>query len=204
MKPSSRTTRLLSYRSLSLGSTAILATQAEAATVVNVNATTFDTGLSGIGTVGFHFNPEPDMAESKSYVTFSGSVFVDMAGSFRRGDDTNNFSVGNYPSSTVQIQYASEKNAPPAGSNGAVLNSSDNWLYAVSSPDQSQRVWLQFQFWSGTGGNDGLILRAVFPDFEGELPNPAAAVAVVPEPSALILLSLGATGLAMRRRRTAA
>lgn len=201
MSDSSTSPRLLSYGSVALGATALLSGNSDAATVVNVNATSYNTGLANIGTVTLSTTVTP----ISEYTTwFKGDVGLGgtLAGStesfFQRGGSGVSFT----PDSTtdpVSLRYFDGNFI-----NGAVVGS-DNWLYAVSSVDSNQRVWLQFDFQPVTSTTvNGSILKAVFPTSIGELPSAQLASTAVPEPSALALLSLGASGLVLRRRRRAA
>jgi PEP-CTERM motif len=191
--PVSQPSRLLSYSSLVLGTTAVVTTHTDAATVLNVNASTYDSGLSNIGTVGFLSVAGP-YGFNKSDVSFSGTGVSSPSPVFSRAADT---SVVTFAGSAQSIRY----NYGTTSANDAQVGS-DNWFYAVGAADNTQRVWLQLNFGSG-GGSQFSIIKAVIPDTVGELSNAAAAAAAVPEPSALVLLSLGATGLAARRRRSA-
>lgn len=190
--------RLLAYGSIALGSTAVLATQADAATIVDINSNTYDTGFEGIGTIEL-FSSSSEMA-GKTYVTsqveFTVGAKMTAGGFFRRSADDIPVS---FFGSDYLFSYGNTTSPNPGfveqtGQNGALLNSTDNWFYAVAEDDGSQRLWLQFSF----GNNDGnfSIVKAVIPG-EGEtINNAAAAASAVPEPSAIALLA--------RRRRLAA
>lgn len=189
--PESSSSRLRVYSTLACGATAVIAGNAEAATIVPINSGSYDTGLSNLGTVQSFTD-----VNDKGYLSFSGSgVSVPSAnGLFQRGSDTTNVSLSASDTSFRFSDYMTPQN-------GAQLNSSDNWFYAVGSTDNTQRMWLQLEF--GPETNLGFsIVKAVIPSFAGELPN-AAAASAVPETSSLALLSLGAAGLLKRRRRAA-
>jgi hypothetical protein len=191
--------RLLAYGSLACGATALVSGNAEAATVVDVNATSYNTGLSDIGTVGTTFNPSAPFGP-KAYLTFTAGSGV----SAQQNGSYNIFSRSTDSSSPMGFQTSSSflyslNNGP---SNGALLNSNDNWLFAKGVNDPNQQLWLQLQFGATTGSGFSIV-RAVIPSTPGELPTAAAASAAVPETSSLALLSLGAAGLLKRRRRAA-
>lgn len=197
--------RLLAYGSLALGSTSILATQADAATVVDINSTFYDTGLSGIGVIQDYSTSRNGYG--KTYTTSSveatGTVRIPLSGVFKRSTDTTPVT---FSGESVRFEYADTSyigggQTEERAVNGAILNSSDNWFYAVDDVDGTQRLWLQFDF----GNNDGTfsIVKAVIPG-EGETIDNAAAASAVPESSTMALLALGATGLLIRRRREAA
>lgn len=180
--------RCLTYGSLTFGSMAMTPSALDAATVVDVNTKPFDTGLSAIGSVAF-----ANLAFSDNFFLLFSSIVLHAEGEeFRRGDD-------NSPISPYGGDFGLGYTSDGLPLNGALLNSTDNWFYAISETDNSQRVWLQFHF---TGDGNGTIVKAVFPSFIGELPS-AAAAAAVPEPSSLLLLSLGTSGLLIRRRKSA-
>lgn len=191
--------RLLAYGSLALGATGMASHHAEAATVVDVNAATFDSTLSNFGTIGFAQRVD-EVNGPKGDVTFSGTgVTVHQglnSGAPIQQATEDVLSPDLDP--TVAILYSGGTN--PKG--GAYLNSDNNWIYATGATDPDQRLWLQMEFGDGTGG--GTIVTAIYPSFAGELPDAAAAASLVPEPSALALLSLGASGLLARRRRSVA
>ncbi len=194
------TTRLLSYGSLTLGATTLLSGNADAATVVIVNSTSYNTGLSNIGTATLAVTPAGSYF--KGQFQLGGQLVGTGENVFQRGGSGVSFTPdGSFDGPTIDYSSSFFLNMQ----SGAVVGS-DNWLYAVSSVDSSQRVWLQMNFNQVTGSNPvtGSIVKAVFPSFAGELPTAQAASSAVPEPSAMALLSLGATGLVMRRRRRAA
>ena len=193
-----KTNRLRAYGSTALGTTALLASHSDAATVVDVNGTTFNTGLSGIGIVG---RSGDGSASTISSVTFSSYLAKQTSGYFRRASDATAVSFDETGTSRNFFYANVSSEGVAAPKQGAALNSSDNWFYAASS-DKTQRVWLQFQFGGSANGTDFSIVKAVFPETVGELPS--AQSAAVPEPSALALLSLGASGLLIRRRKLAA
>jgi hypothetical protein len=199
--------RLLAYGSLALGSTTILATQADAATVVDVNSTTYNTGLSGIGTIAHNSNSgsefgDPNKAYTDSYVTFSSAVATN--GQFLRGSDTD--SQARPSGSITTFQYGrSGWNGGPR--NSAELNSSDNWFYVNAANDSTQRAWLQFHFGDASESGDFSIVKAVFLDEGDTIDNAYAAsnVSAVPEPSHMAaLFAMGASGILLSRRRQAA
>ena len=194
------TSRLRAYSSAALGATAVLATHADAATVVPVNSATFDTTFSSLGTVSR--GSRELFSNEFQTVAFTGSAAYTQSNYFHRGNDTATVIIDTIGRNS--FDYA--KSYAPGDTNSssaALLNSDDNWFYAVGETDNSQRVWLQFQFGDGEG-NGFSIVNAVYPDYEGELPSAFAAANAVPEPSALALLTLGASGLLARRRRNAA
>ncbi|WP_035612686.1 PEP-CTERM sorting domain-containing protein [Haloferula sp. BvORR071] len=203
MQHSSTSSRLLSYGSLTLGTTALLSGNADAATVVNVNATSYNTGLANIGTVSlsttsFTFPVPPYTPTYKGRITLGDNLVGTAEAPFQRAGSGVSFA----PDTTTDSSLIEYWNGGTV--NGAVLGS-DNWLYAVSNTDSSQRVWLQFNFNMTTStAVTGSIIKAVFPSSIGELPTAQLASSAVPEPSALALLSLGAGGLVLRRRRRAA
>ena len=193
--PESSSSRLRVYSTLACGATAVIAGNAEAATIVPINSGSYDTGLSNLGTV-----QSTNIVGDKGYLNFSGSgVSVPSAnGFFQRGSDTTNVNLSGSGTSFRFSDYVAPQTIPQ---NGAQLSSNDNWFYAVGSTDNTQRMWLQLEF--GSQSNVGFsIVKAVIPSFAGELPN-AAAASAVPETSSLALLSLGAAGLLKRRRRAA-
>lgn len=190
---------LRTYGSTALGSTALLASQSDAATVVDVNASFYDTGLSAIGTVERTGTGDP---ENWSFVTIPTYVPKQTGTFFRRGTDESTVAFSTSTSRNFDYAFSNSSENPFSPKNGAELNSSDNWFYA-SSPDGTQRVWLQFQFGGGADSSNFSIIKAVYPDAVGELPS-AQSAAAVPEPSAIALLSLGVSGLLIRRRKQAA
>ncbi len=199
MKTTHTPNRLRTYGSLALGSTALLATHADAATIVDVNATSFNTTFSGIGTVD-HLTTT-SFNYLYSYVRTGSNILLPIGTTFRRASDTA--TVGSSTYSTSQIQYGKTYLGVSDPYQGALLNSSDNWFYATAASNTNQRVWLQFQFGNGDGSGFSII-KAVYPSSPGELPSAFAASTAVPEPSALALLTLGASGLLVRRRRNTA
>lgn len=197
--------RLLAYGSLALGSTTILATQADAATVVDIDNNTYDTSFAGIGVVQ-HYSVISH-GNDKTYTTRGVDITVGVSSPggdfFRRSTDATQVTVSgsNTRFAYAQTQQGNYTETQTVALNGAQLNSTDNWFYAVDEVDTDQRLWLQFSF----GNNDGnfSIVKAVIPE-AGETLDNAAAASAVPEPSAMALLALGAGGLLIRRRREAA
>ena len=192
--------RLLAYGSLACGATALVSGNAEAATVVNVNATSYNTGLSDIGTIGTTFNPGAPLGP-KAYLTFTAGSGVSVV----QNGSNNNFSRSTDSSSSPGSQtfFSGVLYSLNSASNlGSLLDSSDNWLFAKGVNDPNQQVWLQLHFGATTGSGFSIV-NAVIPSTPGELPNAAAAATAVPESSSLALLSLGAAGLLKRRRRAA-
>jgi hypothetical protein len=188
-------TRLRAYGSTALGTTALLASHSDAATVVDVNGTTYSTGLSGIGDIARAGSG--GLYQSASVTTSAFVLKQSGYNFFQRGNNITAVAFSANPISSFQYSYQGNQ-----AQKGAVLNSSDNWMLARST-DSTQEVWLQFSFGDNGDGTDFSILKAVFPDTVGELPS-AASASAVPEPSALALLSLGASGLLIRRRNKAA
>ena len=193
MKSTTPSCRLLAYGSLTCGATALLSSNVEAATLVQVYASSYDTGLSSFGTISSTVQTEG----TKAYVTFSGTgVSLPSGNTFRRGSDTSAFTV--QAGSGTQFTFINGTNSK----GGSELNSSDNWFYAVGSQDATQRMWLQLHF--GNSTNEGFQIVPALILGEGEtIDNAAAAATAVPETSSLALLSLGAAGLLKRRRRAA-
>lgn len=193
--PTTSSNRLLAYGSLACGATALLSGNAEAATIINVNASSYDTGLSNLGTIS---------SSSKGpygYLRFSGTGVSQVTGLANGQIDQASSTQTVTPNTEVSlnsflvISYGS-------GASGALSNSSDNWFYAFGAADNSQRMWIQFQL--GTQAGSGFsVVKVVIPDFAGELPSASHAASAVPETSSLALLSLGAVGLLKRRRRAA-
>jgi len=194
MKSTTPSCRLLAYGSLTCGATALLSSNVEAATLVQVYASSYDTGLSNFGTISSTVQTEG----TKAYVTFSGSgVSFPYGNIFRRSSDTSAFTLQPGASGT-QFTFINGTNSK----GGSELNSSDNWFYAVGSQDATQRMWLQLHF--GNSTNEGFQIVSALILGEGEtIDNAAAAATAVPETSSLALLSLGAAGLLKRRRRAA-
>lgn len=193
--------RLRAYSSTALGTTALLASQSDAATIINVNSSTFNTGLSNIGTISRTGTGVP-YSNSSIQVTGSFLMTDKMSSTFRRGNDANPATF--VPASASSVNYAFNNYGGSSAQSNAILNSSDNWFYFKGPTNQSQQVWLQFKF-GGLGDGSGFsIVKAVYPDSPGQLTNALAASTAVPEPSALALLSLGASGLLVRRRRKTA
>jgi hypothetical protein len=186
--------RLLAYGSLACSATAFLPGSAEAATVINVNAGSYNTGLSNLGTI------VSTSYKGYGYLHFTGTGVSRISGpgddDFDRGANTE--SVTPIAGSRTTIWFM-DYSMPVSG---AVSNSDDNWFYAIGAADNSQRMWIQFQL--GNHSNSGFsIVNLVIPDFAGELPSASHAANAVPETSSLALLSLGAAGLLKRRRRAA-
>ena len=190
---SSNSSRLLAYGTVACGATAMLAGNAEAATIVNVNSSTYATGLSDLGT----FQTTTTL---KGYLRVIGSTGVSSPSAdgvfVQRAASATNVTFSGSTTSGFAIGYGS------SGWNGVQMNSSDNWFYAVASSNPSQRMWLQLQF-GGSMTSGFTIVKAVIPDVVGELPSASHAANAVPETSSLALLSLGAAGLLKRRRRAA-
>lgn len=194
-----KTNRLRAFGSTALSTTALLASHSDAATVVDVNGTSYNTGLAGIGTIGRSGNG--GIYQGASVTTSATIMMASEFLHFRRGNDGGPVEFSIY--TTNGFQYSYKNFQGHQARNGAVLNSGDNWLYAKSNVDPDQQVWLQFQFGSLGNGTDFSILKAVFPDSPGQLNTALAASTAVPEPSALALLSLGASGMLIRRRKQA-
>jgi hypothetical protein len=195
MKTTTSSSRLFAYGTLTCGTTALLSGNVEAATVVPINASSYDTGLSNFGTISSSVQTGGEM--DKAYVAFSGTgVSFPNGSSFRRASDTSPATV----QAASSTQFAFIDGAAPKGS--SELNSSDNWFYAVGSQDPTQRMWLQFHF-GDSMNEDFSVVAALVLDAGETIDNPAAAAAAVPETSSLALLSLGAASLLKRRRRAA-
>lgn len=192
MKNTTPSSRLFAYGTLTCGATALLSGNLEAATVIEIDSSTYDTGFSSIGTISSTLNGE------KGNINFSGSgVSVTYGDLFLRASDATQ--VVMEPGTSSQSFSFSNADSPKGS---AQLNSSDNWFYAVGAADATQRMWLQLRF--GPSGNEGFQIVAALKLDEGEvIDNAAAASAAVPETSSLALLSLGAMGLLKRRRRAA-
>lgn len=193
-----KTNRLRAYGSTALSTTALLASHSDAATVVDINANTYDTQMAGIGIIS-RFGSGGEYTSSG--INISTAVKQPMGSDFRRGTDSSVVefeffnSANNFNYTTTDFEFSSAVN-------GAQLNSSDNWFYAKQS-NGSNAVWLQFQFGGSGDGTGFSIIKAVVPSTPGELTT-ASAASSVPEPSSMALLALGASGLLIRRRQKAA
>lgn len=196
--PLCQLSRLRTYSSLAIGATALLGAHSEAATIIDVNAATFETTFSSIGTVGT--KAVITGAYESRYVTFSEPVYISNKG-FYRGTDAATVARSFFQ--VNDFAYFSKFSSYPPDSANNAERGSDNWLPVSGGSDDSQQLWLQFDF-GFDEGNSFSIVKAVYPDYEGELLSAFDAANAVPEPSALALLALGASGLLVRRRRQAA
>jgi hypothetical protein len=201
-----KTSRLKHYASSALGTTTLLATHSDAATVIQVGSQSYNTGLSGIGTVSV--NPVDPGPHGPAFVTTSTLVYWggDKSGVFQRGTSTQ--ALTDFSGTYKQYAGISESGSYPTS--GALLNSDDNWA-RLRSLDGTQEVWMQFDFGEGLGGSTGIV-KIVYPSTVGQFATAAEAsaatnqnVSAVPEPSSAFgLLALGASGLLIRRRFKAA
>lgn len=193
--PAPISNRLLAYGSAACGAAAVLTGNSEAATIINVNASSYNTGLSNLGTIS-----ATGGYKGTANLHFSGTGVSLISGPgndhFDRAVDIG--TVTPRTGSSVNFQFLGEYGESVSGS---ARNSSDNWFYAFGATDSSQRMWIQLQF-GGYGTSGFSVVKLVIPSFEGELPS-ASHAAAVPESSSLALLSLGAVGLLKRRRRAA-
>lgn len=205
--PNAPKNRLLAYTGLAAAATTFASSHAEAATVVNLGPGTrvYDTTITGIGSISLLSYTS---GNAKSAVEFSSLVNIyefDSTNIILRGDNSTALTTS---FEGTRFTYASISDGPPpdyapvaSPKNGAQLNSADNWLFVHATTPEEGGAWIQFYL---DGTNTGYLASVVIPDFEGELPSAASAAALVPEPSALMLLSLGATGVLARRKRKVA
>lgn len=205
--PNAPKNRLLAYTGLAAAATGFASSHAEAATVVNLGPGTrvHDTTITGIGSISLisYVN-----TNTKSAVEFSNSVNIyqfDPSNIILHGENNAPLTTSN---AGTRLSYAWSSVGPApdytvsaSPKNGAQLNSADNWLFVHALTPEEGSAWIQFYL---DGTNSGYLASLVIPDFEGELPSAASAAALVPEPSSLMLLSLGATGVLARRKRKVA
>lgn len=189
--------RLRSYGTAAVGTTAVLATQAEAATVLMPGSPDFNTTLEGIA--GILSVSSSGTSTPTTYVNFSIGVQTDK--NFRRGTSTSSITLGSAKNSLYFAEF--NKNGQRVSAFDAALNSTDNWLYVRNNSDSTKGGWLQFSFGNGSVEEGFSVVKLVAVDSVNEIPTAAGAATAVPEPSALALLSLGASGLLIRRRRVA-